>query len=62
MADVLSQGEVDALLAAVSEPRGRTESGPADVRYYDFLRPERVSSTEMRALTDLHEAAARTVA
>jgi flagellar motor switch protein FliM len=62
LADVLSQSEVDALLAAVNEPRARAESGPADVRYYDFLRPERVSSTEMRALTDLHEAAARTIA
>jgi flagellar motor switch protein FliM len=62
LADVLSQSEVDALLAAVSEPRAPAKTGPADVRYYDFLRPERVSPTEMRALTDLQEAAARTVA
>ncbi len=59
--DVLSQSEIDALLTAVSEPRGR-DTVPADVRYYDFLRPERASSAQMRALTDLHEAAARTMA
>ena len=66
MPDVLSQGEVDALLAAVSASKDAARApsdgrGPAagEVRYYDFLRPERASSSAMRALSDLHETAAR---
>jgi flagellar motor switch protein FliM len=72
MADVLSQSEVDALLAAVGGGGGDkakpaqqgTASGPAAVpaEYYDFLRPERVSAAELRALNELHELAARTMA
>jgi len=61
VSDVLSQNEVDALLAAVSSTGAR---GPAsdDTSYYDFLRPERASSATMRGLVDVHEAAGRAIA
>jgi len=68
MADILDQGEIDALLAAVSAD----ESGPApgvaasspgtsvrEVSVYDFKRPERVSKDQMRALQAIHESFAR---
>ncbi len=69
MADILDQGEIDALLNAVSS--GDEESGSAssasesptalraDVSVYDFKRPERVSKDQMRALQSIHEAFAR---
>jgi flagellar motor switch protein FliM len=73
MADVLDQSEVDALLQAVAEGEvGSGQSqGPAEVdtdgiltrkaeiRSYDFKRPERVSKDQMRALEGLHEGFAR---
>lgn len=72
MSDVLDQGDVDALLAAVeggdveesdsSEQifsRNRKDISAAEVRSYDFKRPERVSKDQMRALQTLHEAFAR---
>lgn len=72
MSDVLDQGDVDALLAAVeggsveetdsSEQifsRTRRDISAAEVRGYDFKRPERVSKDQMRALQTLHEAFAR---
>jgi len=68
MADVLSQSEVDALLAAVGteedggDAAGADAAAARDVQFYDFLRPERVASTEQQNLLELHEAAARTVA
>ncbi len=67
MPDVLSQSEVDVLLAAVNGDKGETRPpvegrGLGEVRYYDFLRPERASLAAMRALTDVHEAAARGIA
>lgn len=65
MTDVLDQSEVDALLAAVdggevqdagaSTVFSRSGSQRADVRVYDFKRPERVSKDQMRALEALHE-------
>ena len=74
MTDVLDQSEVDALLAAVEagetspaeqEPttrvfsrRGGTQTD-AEIRPYDFKRPERVSKDQMRALESLHEGFAR---
>jgi flagellar motor switch protein FliM len=58
---MLSQNEVDALLAAVGEGAGRAPAGKRDVRYYDFLHPERVSPVELRSLADVHEVAARSV-
>jgi flagellar motor switch protein FliM len=60
--DVLSQNEVDALLAAVSSTGGAKRPAGGDVKYYDFLRPERASSSTMRGLADVHESAARAIA
>ncbi len=72
MADVLDQGDVDALLAAVDSgdlpredsagvifSRSRKDASTTEVRSYDFKRPERVSKDQMRALQTLHEAFAR---
>lgn len=74
MADALDQTDIDALLAAVDSGEmeagasgdaaemvfGRRRGGePADVRVYDFKRPERVSKDQMRSLQTLHEAFAR---
>jgi flagellar motor switch protein FliM len=73
MADVLEQSDIDALLAAVSEPEapppvspGASSDGSAppplirkDVTIYDFKRPERVSKDQMRALEGIHESFAR---
>lgn len=65
MADILSQEEVDALLAAVSEgealPAERPE--PPQKRFhvarYDFKRPERVSKEQFRGFQTLSELFAR---
>ena len=69
MADVLDQGEIDALLSAVES--GGVDSALAetfdrgsrqvsqDIRTYDFKRPERVSKDQMRSLESVHEAFAR---
>lgn len=73
MSDVLSQSEVDALLnnidttAATATPVPEpavTASAPAnksavDVVIYDFKRPERVSSDQIRSMEMLHEVLAR---
>jgi len=72
MTDVLDQSEVDALLAAVDSgeveeqvgevrifSRSRKEPSSAEIRPYDFKRPERVSKDQMRALETLHESFAR---
>ncbi len=75
MSDILSQEEVDALLAAVStggsgedestpaaggESYARDEAEPArPVALYDFRRPDRVSKDQMRTLQNLHEGYAR---
>jgi flagellar motor switch protein FliM len=71
MPDILSQNEVDALLAAVDEgdfeastpsggaaPRSQEALAP-DVSIYDFKRPERVSSDQIRSMEMLHEVLAR---
>ena len=66
MTDVLDQSEVDALLEAVDGGQmqdaaastvfgGGGGTQQADVRVYDFKRPERVSKDQMRALEALHE-------
>lgn len=61
MADILSQEEVDALLAAVSEGEAqveRPEPPPPkrfDVAKYDFKRPERVSKEQFRGFQTLSE-------
>jgi flagellar motor switch protein FliM len=70
--DVLDQSSIDALLAAVETSdvkedapkvqvfsRGSRTAQSADVREYDFKRPERVSKDQMRALQTLHEGFAR---
>src|SRR5580704_10468016 len=72
MADILSQSEVESLLAALdtgSGPQkvdsgGNTTSGRADdsgmqVSVYDFKRPERVSKEQMRAFQAMHEGFSR---
>jgi flagellar motor switch protein FliM len=74
MAEVLDQDEIDALLNAVSGGEVATGGGGgggsgageggrdekhAEVRSYDFKRPERVSKDQMRALEGLHERFAR---
>jgi flagellar motor switch protein FliM len=74
MSDILSQEEVDALLAAVStgpEKETAVAEKPADVpeqkstgeeskvSLYDFRRPDRVSKDQMRTFQNLHENYAR---
>lgn len=74
MAEVLDQSEVDALLAAVDSGEISDEAAPSDgqvftrrrggrqdaeIRDYDFKRPERVSKDQMRALENLHEGFSR---
>ena len=67
---VLSQSEIDALLAAFNEAAENEEDGrqpqvdveaplPQNVRIYDFRRPSKVSKEQLRALTSIHEALAR---
>ncbi len=75
MVEVLDQGDIDALLAAVDSGEVETESESSkrifsntrreaeledlEIRPYDFKRPERVSKDQMRALENLHEGFAR---
>jgi flagellar motor switch protein FliM len=73
VSDILSQEEVDALLAAVSSGGQNTDmgidagdgGGEADadsestLSLYDFRRPDRVSKDQMRTLQNLHEGYAR---
>lgn len=59
MADVLSQSEVESLLAAL-EPgdaagAAKEPDYAAKVSVYDFKRPERVSKEQMQAFQTLHE-------
>ncbi|MEO1995370.1 MAG: flagellar motor switch protein FliM [Planctomycetaceae bacterium] len=64
MADVLSQSEVESLLAALDPgaEQGalgaageRGETNGTQINVYDFKRPERVSKEQMRAFQVLHE-------
>lgn len=71
MADVLSQSEVESLLAAlepsspstsIKQPRERSVSldDPSiQISVYDFKRPERVSKEQMRGFQALHEGFSR---
>lgn len=69
MGDVLSQSEVESLLAALdpgmqSQPvtaaqTGRREEYRTQIGVYDFKRPERVSKEQMRAFQALHEGFSR---
>src|SRR5687767_10216765 len=67
MSDVLSQSEVESLLAAL-EPAPQQRSAPTarpidphrpQVGVYDFKRPERVSKEQMRAFQAMHEGFSR---
>ncbi len=69
MADVLSQSEVESLLAAL-DPSGAATQNSRDkprggddpygqISVYDFKRPERVSKEQMRAFHGLHEGFSR---
>lgn len=63
MGDVLSQSEVESLLAALDpglQPQhtvsnARREEYHSQISVYDFKRPERVSKEQMRAFQALHE-------
>jgi flagellar motor switch protein FliM len=63
MADILSQDEVDLLLSAVTENKieAPAESAVDGIRVsaYDFRRPERVSTEQLKGLQSLFEAFAR---
>ncbi|MEX0728933.1 MAG: flagellar motor switch protein FliM [Planctomycetaceae bacterium] len=69
MADVLSQTEVESLLAALDHSGGgsaapaasanKQHESFAQISVYDFKRPERVSKDQMRALQALHEGFSR---
>jgi flagellar motor switch protein FliM len=74
VSDILSQEEVDALLAAVSSGKDDSmddaaqaagvlpDAAPEDekaVSLYDFRRPDRVSKDQMRTFQNLHENYAR---
>jgi flagellar motor switch protein FliM len=67
MGDVLSQSEVESLLAALDpglQPQhsasvSRRQEAGAQISVYDFKRPERVSKDQMRAFQALHEAFSR---
>lgn len=67
MADILSQEEVDLLLAAVADgdiASEREADHAPDTPYlatYDFRRPERVSKEQLKGLQSLFEAFAREV-
>jgi len=75
MVEVLGQNDIDALLAAVDDGDVATQEdestgeifshrrtgskADAEIRDYDFKRPERVSKDQMRALENLHEGFSR---
>ncbi len=70
MPDILSQNEVDALLAAVDEGdfeassieeavSTATPQSNAEVAIYDFKRPERVSTDQIRSMEMQHDVLAR---
>ena len=64
MTDVLSQTEVESLLAALDPgsqvaTERRQEDHSAQISVYDFKRPERVSKDQMRAFQALHDGFSR---
>ncbi|PYZ93137.1 flagellar motor switch protein FliM [Salipaludibacillus keqinensis] len=64
MADVLSQGEIDALLSAISTGEMdaeelKKEDTKKKIRSYDFKRALRFSKDQIRSLTRIHENYAR---
>ena len=70
MADILSQSEVESLLAALdtgpqrtdpqqSAAASRSDAYGGQVSVYDFKRPERVSKEQMRAFQAMHDGFSR---
>jgi flagellar motor switch protein FliM len=66
MADVLSQSEVESLLAALDPGTGQAgqqdaagDGSSAQISIYDFKRPERVSKEQMRTFQGVHEGFSR---
>jgi flagellar motor switch protein FliM len=60
MSKILSQAEIDALLAVAADaPAARRAAGPTPVVRYNFRRPDRVSKEQIHALQFLHERCAR---
>lgn len=64
MAEILSQGEIDALLSAISTGEMdaeelKKEEGQRKVKVYDFKRALRFSKDQIRSLTRIHENFAR---
>jgi flagellar motor switch protein FliM len=62
--DILSQAEIDALLAALSTGQIKPEEAPVQmavsgVKKYDFRRPNKFSKDQLRTLQILHENLAR---
>lgn len=76
MAEILSQEEINALLAAIAveeewneadeTPAARRPAGPGDakpkVKPYDFARPDKLSKDQLRTLQMMHESFARGIA
>lgn len=69
LSDILSQGEIDELLKALSsgdinvEEMTSDEDGPAErrIRNYDFRRPNKFAKDHIRTLTMIHENFARLI-
>jgi len=61
--DVMSQAEIDALLAAVSSGEVKTDEIKAEdtrkIKTYDFKRPDKFSKDQIRTLYMLHESFTR---
>jgi flagellar motor switch protein FliM len=64
MADILSQSEIDALIAAmvnqgseseVMKPAPGEKSSPKRIRQYDFRRPDKFSKEQIRTIQIIHE-------
>lgn len=67
MAEILSQSEIDALIASLSDTGAAPASpgavserrGPRRVRVYDFRRPDKFSKDQLRTLHMVHEGLTR---
>ncbi|MBE0467731.1 MAG: flagellar motor switch protein FliM, partial [Candidatus Desulforudis sp.] len=64
MKEILSQGEIDAILSAVATGRVKAEDlreteAQAAYKPYDFRRPNKFSKDQLRTLQTLHEGYAR---
>ncbi len=66
MAQVLSQQEIDSLIAGITsgtvEVEALLQEQPKTVLPYDFRRPNRISKAQLRSLQSIHETFAETVA